>query len=172
MSNPERVGARSSRWGLATAGGVALLTGAACAVSVGPGHCAGAGGGACPPTRPDGLGPFYQPGAPVRASVGTGYELAGTVRSTAGCAPIAAARVELWLAGPSGEYDDAHRATVIADADGRYRFESSPPPPYGQRPPHIHLRVTAAGFESLVTQHYPAPGQTRAEFDLVLIPSR
>jgi protocatechuate 3,4-dioxygenase beta subunit len=39
---------------------------------------------------------------------------------------------------------------------------------YGGRPPHIHLRVRAPGYEELVTQHYPEPGQRKANFDLVL----
>jgi hypothetical protein len=33
----------------------------------------------CKPTQPDMLGPFYEPGAPVRTSVGSGYELSGRV---------------------------------------------------------------------------------------------
>ncbi len=31
----------------------------------------------CKPTQPDMLGPFYEPGAPVRTSVGSGYVLSG-----------------------------------------------------------------------------------------------
>lgn len=125
----------------------------------------------CEPTRADALGPFYQPNAPVRASVGQGYVLTGTVRLLGGCRPVPGARIEFWLANPQGEYDDAHRATVIAGPGGEYRFESNVPPPYGGRPPHVHLRVTAPGSgQALVTQHYPRPGQTEAVFDLVLAP--
>ena len=42
---------------------------------------AGAGGGPanCKPTQPDMLGPFYEPGAPVRTSVGSEYVLSGAV---------------------------------------------------------------------------------------------
>ncbi len=114
------------------------------------------------------LGPFYEPGAPVRSSVGAGYVLTGRVRAAVTCRAIGRARIEFWLANPSGEYDDAHRATVIASRAGRYRFTSNRPVPYGGRPPHIHVRVTARGFRPLVTQHYPRPGQTSARFDLVL----
>jgi protocatechuate 3,4-dioxygenase beta subunit len=78
--------------------------------------------------------------------------------------------IELWLAGPDGGYDDAHRATVRADSKGRYRFESDAPPPYFGRPPHIHLRVSAKGYQTLVTQHYPEQGAKNASFDLVLVP--
>jgi len=84
------------------------------------------------------------------------------------CRPVARARIEFWLANPEGVYDDAHRATVIAGRDGRYRFESNRPVPYAGRPPHIHIRVSARGFRTLVTQHYPRQGRATAVFNLVL----
>jgi protocatechuate 3,4-dioxygenase beta subunit len=85
------------------------------------------------------------------------------------CRPISRARIELWLANPQGEYDDAHRATVIAGRRGGYRFESNRPPSYSSRPPHIHLRVSARGFRTLVTQHYPRASRSSAVFNLVLV---
>jgi protocatechuate 3,4-dioxygenase beta subunit len=80
------------------------------------------------------------------------------------------ATIEFWLAGPDGAYADEYRATVIVDQNGAYRFESHAPPPYSGRPPHIHVRVTAPGYQELVTQHYSQQGQTQAIFDLVLMP--
>ncbi|MDW7711288.1 MAG: hypothetical protein SCH98_12525 [Deferrisomatales bacterium] len=127
---------------------------------------------ACRPTPRDGLGPFYEPNAPLREKVGEGYVLQGTVRSSVDCSPLPGARIELWLVGTDGRYDDDHRATLFSDGLGQYRFESNVPPPYGRRPPHIHVRVAAQGHQTLVTQHYPAPGQTEATFDLVLAPGR
>jgi protocatechuate 3,4-dioxygenase beta subunit len=129
-----------------------------------------AGAAGCPPTSPDMLGPFYKPDAPIRSSVGSGYKLRGVVKSSRDCSNIEAAKIEFWLAGPDGEYDDAHRATVLSGASGAYRFESNVPGPYSGRPPHIHLRVTAIGFRTLITQHYPERGKTEAAFDLVLVP--
>jgi protocatechuate 3,4-dioxygenase beta subunit len=123
----------------------------------------------CRPTQPDMLGPFYEPDAPVRTSIGSGYVLSGAVLAADDCKPIRNARIEFWLANPRGEYDDAHRATVFAGERGEYRFESNVPVSYGGRPPHIHVRVTAPGFEELVTQHYPEPDQTKANFNLVLV---
>jgi protocatechuate 3,4-dioxygenase beta subunit len=128
-------------------------------------------GTTCKPTEPDMLGPFYKPNAPMRSSVGKGYVLQGTVRSSKDCAPVPRATIEFWLVGPDGEYDDAHRATIISDAAGSYLFESNLPQPYSGRPPHIHIRVSARGFKTLVTQHYSQPGKNNAQFDLVLIPS-
>ena len=135
---------------------------------IGESHAAG-GPANCKPTQPDMLGPFYEPGAPVRTSVGSGYVLSGAVLAAEDCKPIRNARIEFWLANPRGDYDDAHRATVFAGERGGYRFESNVPVSYGGRPPHIHVRVTAPGYEELVTQHYPEPGQRKANFDLVLL---
>jgi len=122
----------------------------------------------CKPTAADSLGPFYEPNAPVRTNVGAGHVLTGTVRSAATCRVIPRARVELWLAGRDGEYADAFRATVIASRAGAYRFESHFPPPYQGRPSHIHIRVSAPGFRTLVTQYYPAAGRAQGRFELVL----
>ncbi|HAK60142.1 MAG TPA: intradiol ring-cleavage dioxygenase [Nitrospiraceae bacterium] len=130
------------------------------------------GGKICLPTPPDMLGPFYTSGAPLRSSVGKGYVLAGTVRSSAACFPITKARIEFWLTGPDGQYGDDYRATMFSDTSGTYRFWSNSPKPYFGRPPHIHIRVTVDGYRTLVTQHYPEPGTSKAEFDLVLTPEK
>ena len=132
-------------------------------------HAAAGGSADCKPTQPDMLGPFYEPGAPVRTSVGSGYVLSGAVLAAEECKPIPNARIEFWLANPRGDYDDAHRATVFAGERGEYRLESNVPVSYGGRPPHIHVRVRAPGYEELVTQHYPERGQRKANFDLVLV---
>jgi protocatechuate 3,4-dioxygenase beta subunit len=125
----------------------------------------------CPPTPEDALGPMYQPNAPERSSIGQGYVLSGVVKSAKDCAPIAGAKIEFWQVGPNGKYDDAHRATLKVDQAGAYRFGSNFPPPYFGRPSHIHLKVSAPGFKTLVTQHYPKKGQKEATFDLVLMPA-
>ena len=148
----------------------ALVVSGAIALSLAfAGQPAGAPDATCRATNPDALGPFYEPGAPVRAQVGTGYVLTGRVLAARTCRPIARARIEFWLVNPRGEYDDAHRATVFARRDGRYRFESNRPVAYESRPPHIHVRVSARGFRTLVTQHYPRAGTRRAVFNLVLL---
>jgi catechol 1,2-dioxygenase len=129
---------------------------------------AGAEAKGCTPTPWDEIGPFYRPNAPLRSSIGSGYLLSGTVRSARDCTPIARARVEVWQTAPNGKYDEAHRATLITDARGRYRLQTDFPGGYAQRPGHIHILVDAAGFEGLVTQHYPKKGSRQALFDLVL----
>src|SRR5215208_1793351 len=132
-------------------------------------HAAGGEPADCKPTQPDMLGPFYEPDTPVQTSVGSGYVLSGTVLAATECKPIPDARIEFWLANPREDYDDAHRATVFAGERGRYRFESNVPVSYGGRPPHIHVRVRAPGYEELVTQHYPERGQRKANVDLILV---
>jgi protocatechuate 3,4-dioxygenase beta subunit len=114
--------------------------------------------------RPDELSETYRPGAPVRSVVGQGHVLTGTVRSSRDCAPIAGARVELWPdVGGQGHPDD-QRATVITGADGGYRFQSDPPD-------HIHMLVSAEGFEPVSTNRYHPEGRTRGRFDVLLPPS-
>ena len=124
----------------------------------------------CEPTPPDLLGPFYQPNAPERSQVGTGYLLKGEIKSALTCAPISRAKIELWMAGPNGQYGDEWRATIFADKDGKYHFSSHVPGHYGGRPPHIHMIISAPGFEELTTQHYPQQGKEVSKFDIILIP--
>jgi protocatechuate 3,4-dioxygenase beta subunit len=125
----------------------------------------------CEPTPEDEMGPFYRPDAPKRTSIGTSYLLFGTVKSARDCSPIGNAKIEFWMTGPQGRYGDDWRATVFSSAEGTFHFMSHAPTDYGNRQPHIHIRVTAAGFSPVVTQHYPAKGAGEALFDLVLIPS-
>lgn len=125
----------------------------------------------CKPTEQDYLGPFYKPNAPFRTSVGKGYLLSGMVKTAMDCSAIEGARIEFWLADPDGRYDDNYRATIVSDKSGAYQFESHFPPPYSGRPSHIHIRVSAESYKTLVTQHYPPSGQTKGTFDLVLTPA-
>ena len=124
---------------------------------------------ACAPTRPDAEGPFYTPNAPERSRTGRGLVVSGSVRSAGGCGPLEGARLEWWSADARGRYDDAHRATQVTDAAGRYRYETDFPGRYPGRPPHLHVRVTASGHRPLVTQLYPTAGQTALELDFVLV---
>ena len=126
----------------------------------------------CEPTLYDEIGPFYRPNAPVRSKVGNGgYLLRGKVLSTEKCRPLGNAMLEFWLVNVDGQYDDSHRATVFSDTLGNYSFESNIPSDYVGRLPHIHLRVSAQGFEELITQHYPEKGTVSSDFTIVLPPA-
>ena len=123
----------------------------------------------CAPTPRDMEGPFYKANAPVREATGKGMVVSGAVRSAATCEAIKGARVEWWQANPKGDYDDAHRGTLMVGENGAYRFETDVPPAYFGRPPHIHFKAFAPGHRALTTQLYPKAGQTEVVFDLVLV---
>ncbi|WP_312461206.1 catechol 1,2-dioxygenase [Comamonas sp.] len=134
-------------------------------------------------------GPLYVAGAPVVQGYGrlddgsdtAGHTLImhGTVYGADG-QPLPGAQVEVWHANTKGFYSHFDptgeqkpfnmRRTIIADAQGRYKFQSIVPmgygcPPdgptqallnqlgrHGNRPAHIHLFVTADGHRKLTTQ--------------------
>jgi len=125
--------------------------------------------GRCALTQGEFGDPGYRPNAPVRSHVGTGFVLNGIVRSGIDCAVMRGTRVEFWLAGPNG-YDEAHRGTLVTDGNGRYRLESNLPSGSFGRQPHIHLRVAAPGYRTLVTAYFPRAGAVAGTFDLVLEP--
>lgn len=126
----------------------------------------------CQPTAPGEIGPFYLPDAPRRNVVGSGYVIEGITRQYPSCQPLAGVKIEFWHAGPSGNYEPRYRGITFSDDKGRYRIETDPPGPYGNRPPHVHFYVTAVGFELLIAQHYPHYPEKHADFDLVLLPEK
>lgn len=79
--------------------------------------------------------------------------------------PLAGATVEIWQCDEAGHYHhpgDGGRADpafqgfgrVTTGADGRYRFRTIRPVPYGGRTPHIHVKVKDGRHELLTTQLY------------------
>jgi protocatechuate 3,4-dioxygenase beta subunit len=89
--------------------------------------------------------------------------------------------VEVWQADARGDYsqvgakqDDPGcllRATLAADADGRYAYTTILPGEYPGRPRHIHYRVSHKGYAMLVTQLYFARERGVAD-QLVVAPAR
>jgi hypothetical protein len=112
----------------------------------------------------DPLSPSYKPDAPRRTVVGHGHVLTGTVRSSRDCAPIPGAQVELWPEIAGKGHPDAQRATVVAAADGSYRFQSDPPE-------HIHLRASAPGFRPMASNRYHPEDFPTHSFDILLAPA-
>lgn len=127
------------------------------------------------PTARDMEGPFYISNMPVFANLnrfgkpGEVMRIAGQVMNAAAPeTPVAGAMLELWQTDGSGryfpeakgnhsDYRDADldmRGTLIADATGRFEVLSVFPKEYWPRPPHIHYRISAKGFRTLITQHY------------------
>lgn len=113
-------------------------------------------------------------------AIGEVLLLQGRVLDLAG-QPIAGATVEIWQCDARGVYrhprdaggdrrrDPAFqgRGRTVSDANGRYRFRTIRPVPYGGRTPHIHFRVVTRELDELVTQMYVF-GEPRNERDFVL----
>ena len=124
-------------------------------------------------------GPFYKPGAPLKANLfdpasrAEKLILTGLVLSMGGCKPLPGVKLDFWHADDKGVYDDAgfrYRGVVETDAQGRYRLETNLPPPYMGRPRHIHVKTQARGGPVLTTQLY-CPGESRgADKALVVKP--
>jgi protocatechuate 3,4-dioxygenase beta subunit len=107
----------------------------------------------CTPTRAD-VPANYKADAPVRNKIGAGgYVIEGIVMRL-DCTPVPEARIEFWHVNTDGNYDDDHRATVVADERGRYRLDTTRPVAYGGGPVHVHIRVSRPG-KSLVAIHFP-----------------
>jgi len=131
-----------------------------------------------PPTPSQTEGPFYPRTMPAdrdadltrvvgrnAAAQGTRLYFTGRVLARDG-RPQAGATVELWQCDAFGRYhhagddgeprDDNFQGygATTADAEGRYAFKTIRPVAYGGRPPHLHLKVRAAGSRVLTTQVY------------------
>ena len=126
----------------------------------------------CRPTCADVEGPFYVPGAPIRASTGDGLVFRGSLLGTPDCRPLTRGRVEWWQTNERGQYDASHRGSQNVTPDGSYRFTTDFPGVYPGRPPHIHFKAFAPGYRPLTTQLYLLGGETEAVFDIVLVPVR
>jgi len=121
------------------------------------------------PTTTDILGPFYRPGAPLRSNIipprsaGDPMNLTGTIYQKDGKTPLRDAFIEIWQVNEKGEYDNTSddflsRGAVKTGNDGVYHFRTIIPVPYqagaGVRPAHIHLRISSADHQDLITQIY------------------
>jgi protocatechuate 3,4-dioxygenase beta subunit len=124
----------------------------------------------CSATPNDGFGPFGRGLPPIRAKTGTGHVLSGVVLSAVDCKPVRGAQVQFWQSNAKGVYTKKLSATVISGRDGRFRYESPKPTSYEGFPPHIHIRVIAKGYETLLSRVVPAKGAKRTSIRLVLVP--
>ncbi len=127
--------------------------------------------GGCPATANDGFGPFGQGLPPLRAKTGTGHVLTGVVLSAVNCKPVPNAQVQLWQSNTKGVYVRKLSATVLTNRAGRFRYESPRPVSYEGLPPHIHVRVAAKGFETLLSRIIVPSGTRRTNARLVLVPA-
>lgn len=113
------------------------------------------------------LGPFHVEGAPFRGKVspprapGTVLVVTGRVWALDTRKPIAGAVIDLWHCDIHGNYandagDFRYRARIITSETGAYEYETIHPSRYQAgrdfRSPHIHYRIAAPGYRTLVTQ--------------------
>ncbi|MFD2202672.1 catechol 1,2-dioxygenase [Shivajiella indica] len=125
------------------------------------------------PTTTDILGPFYRPGAPMRsdiippASKGIPMNLIGTIFKEDGKTPLNNVLVEIWQCDENEHYDNTSdsylfRGAIKTGKNGKYAFRTIVPVPYKSdpnndeswRPAHIHMRVSVAEQQDLITQIY------------------
>jgi len=126
--------------------------------------------GACRPTVSQGGGPFETSGAPAprRSRIGSGHVLTGRILRYPDCKPVRGAVVEFWQESPNGVYDRRGRAATVTGPLGTFRFEG-PVPPGGFRGPHIHIHVSAAGYEDFVTTYVLSRGERQGRITIVLV---
>ncbi len=128
---------------------------------------------ACRPTLSQGGGPFETSAAPAprRARIGRGHVLTGRILRAPDCAPVRGALVEFWQESPNGRYDRRGRASVVTGRTGAFRFQGPVPPGALGLPPHIHIHVSAAGYEDFVTTYRLARGERQGRITIVLVSS-
>ncbi|KAL0483508.1 catechol 1,-dioxygenase [Acrasis kona] len=128
----------------------------------------------CPATAKDILGPYYQPGAPVRDNIvctntpaSDRLYVTGQLTDT-NCRPIPRATLDIWHADERGEYSPGAsgknfecRSKITTDENGNYKFLTIFPGRYddnGYRPAHIHFTITGekspVKFDTFTTQLY------------------
>ena len=127
---------------------------------------------ACRPTASEGGGPFQTSAAPPprRSRIGQGHVLTGRILRYPDCKPVRGALVEFWQESPNGVYDRRGHGSVVTGPTGAFRFEG-PVPPGGAFPPHIHIHVSAAGYDDFVTTYRLARGERQARITIVLASS-
>ncbi|RDI63169.1 intradiol ring-cleavage dioxygenase [Nocardia pseudobrasiliensis] len=131
-----------------------------------------------------------QGGDIAQGAKGAPCHVSGTVRNTSGAA-VPGARIDVWEADEDGFYDvqyegdrRAGRGWLTVNDDGSYHFWSVLPSPYPiphdgpvgelleaahrspMRPAHLHFRVTAPGYATLVT-HIFVSGDPHLSSDAV-----
>ncbi len=126
-------------------------------------------GADCLPTPGMTAGTHQKENVPNKVNISKGVVVSGRILSARDCKPISKARVQHWQAAESGEYEDRLRAYLLADDQGRYRFETEWP---NLQIPHIHFRVHAPGHRGLDTQWVGGERAKQINFDIVLAPER
>jgi protocatechuate 3,4-dioxygenase beta subunit len=116
-------------------------------------------------------GPYFLGEPEEKYDTGDGLVVRGRV-TTPDCAPLAGATVVRWHANRHGVYEEYFRATMRADADGRFEFSTIKPGKYANLARHVHWHVSAPGYQPLLAQLQWADGEAiagEATFDFALV---
>ncbi len=118
-------------------------------------------------------GPYYKKGSPERinivedGTIGEKLIVEGRVITTKG-EPVGKAWLDFWQADGKGEYDNVSynlRGHQYTDENGGYRLETVIPAMYGNRTPHIHLKLRAKTNSRILTTQLFFPGESRNQTD-------
>ena len=116
-----------------------------------------------------GTGPFYKAGAPLitggllasASEPGQRLIIKGNVYAQDCLTAVTGAKLDIWHASDAAVYDNVGfklRGKLNVNSNGSYQYETIRPGKYlngsQYRPSHIHLKVTAPGYNNLTTQLY------------------
>jgi hypothetical protein len=99
------------------------------------------------------IGQFPEHNFPERSRVGEDFVLTGTVYEAETCLPVVGAKIEFEMTNADGVYDGTVTGTVYTNRQGSYRIDSIVLGRYDDVPAHIHLYISANGYEGAVTEH-------------------
>ena len=124
-------------------------------------------------------GPYYKTGSPQRNSIsaentfGKKLVLEGQVLDLDGN-PVSGAWVDFWHADGKGKYDNTGynlRGHQYTDIDGKFHLETIMPALYGNRTPHIHVKVQANPRSKIYTSQLYFPQMNSNERDPIFEPA-
>ena len=124
-------------------------------------------------------GPYYKTESPQRNSIaaedtfGKNLVFEGRVLDPEG-KPVVGAWVDFWHADGKGQYDNNGynlRGHQYTDEDGKFRLETVMPALYGNRTPHIHVKVQANPQSKIYTTQLFFPEMESNERDPIFEPA-
>jgi hypothetical protein len=114
------------------------------------------------------IGQFPEHNFLERSRVGEGFVLTGTIYEAETCLPVVGAKIEFEMTNADGEYDGTATGTVYTNQQGSYRVDIIVPGSYDDVPAHIHMYISAEGYEGAVTEHVLQDGEVTGQTDVSL----
>lgn len=114
----------------------------------------------------------YVANAPLVDDLGKGFTVSGTVRKAGSCEGLGNVRVQIWASTErGGEGEASNRGSVVTEADGTFRLETSPiVPNFGQA--HIHMAYDDPQFGQVFLRPLlDSSSDTGIAVDVILAPA-